>query len=117
MTDFVLFLHVLSAFMLAATTVMLSAVALGAAVPERTVRVADLLWNVGGGGTLLLGIYLALDIAGSGLLDGWIIVAIVLWFVATELGRRASRQIAPWHWLRALVVLLILVDMIWKPGA
>ena len=112
---FVLFLHVLAAFMLAGTTVMASAVALGATAPERTLRVADALWNVGGIATLVFGIWLALD--EYSLLDGWILAGIVLWALATEAGRRANEQVLPWHWVRALLVVLLLIDMIWKPGA
>ena len=73
---------------------------------------------------------------GYELWDGWIIAAIVLWAIATELGRRAQlgytaiagrgggrlaaprrRQAASMHWLRSLVVLALLVVMIYKPGA
>ena len=111
----VLFLHVLMAFLLAATAVMGSAVALGAAVPEQTVRVSNVLWDVGGIGTLVFGVWLALD--AYSLLDGWILAAFVLWAVATELGRRARTEPLPWHWLRVLVVVLLLADMVWKPGA
>ena len=115
MIDFVLFLHVLAAFMLAATVVMSGAVVLGAAVPERTVRLSNLLWDIGGGGTLIFGVWLALD--EYSLLDAWILAALVLWAIAAELGRRARDELRPWHWLRAIVVVLLLVDMVWKPGA
>ena len=115
MIEFVLFLHVLAAFMLGATVVLSGAVVLGAAVPERTVRLSNLLWDVGGIGTLIFGVWLALD--EYSLLDGWILAALVLWAIATELGRRARTELKPWHWLRALVVVLLLIDMVWKPGA
>jgi hypothetical protein len=125
MTDALLFLHVLAAFALMGTVVMLSAVALGSPVTERTVSLANLLWAVGGLGTIVFGVWLALDIDGYGLLDFWIIAAIVLWAIATELGRRAQEavsgegraQFAQWHWLRTLLVVLLLADMIFKPGA
>ena len=113
--EYVLFLHVLAAFMLAATTVMASAVALGATVPERTARVSNLLWDIGGGGTLILGVWLALD--EYDILDGWIIAGLVLWALAAESGRRARDEPVPWHWVRAALVVLLLVDMVWKPGA
>lgn len=115
MIEFVLFLHVLAAFMLAATVVLSGAVVLGAAAPERTVRLSNVLWDVGGIGTLVFGVWLALD--EYSLLDGWILAALVLWAIATELGRRARNDPLPWHWLRAIVVLLVLIDMVWKPGA
>ena len=112
---FVLFLHVLAAFMLAGTTVMMSAVALGATVPDSTVRLSDLLWNVGAGVTLLLGIWLALD--EYSILDGWILAAFVLWALAGAAGERAKNEPVPWHWVRAALVVVLLADMIWKPGA
>jgi hypothetical protein len=123
-TDALLFLHVLAAFLLMGTVVMLSAVALGGAAPARTVSLANLLWDAGGLGTLVFGVWLALDIDGYGLLDLWIAAAIVLWAVATELGRRARNAVegaperfALWHWLRTAVVVLLLADMVFKPGA
>lgn len=120
-TDALLFLHVLAAFLLMATVVMLSGVALGVAAPGRTVSVANVLWDVGGLGTLVLGIWLALDVEAYGILDFWILAAIVLWAIAFELGRRARGSVgqpgfARWHWLRAAVVVLLLADMIFKPG-
>jgi hypothetical protein len=127
--DWLLFLHVLAAFMLASTVVTFSAVALGAPTGNRALSVADVLWNVGGLGTLVLGIWLALDVDGYEVWDGWIIGAIVLWALATETGRRAAvgfrppdgqptdGQAALWHWLRTLLVVALLVVMVWKPGA
>lgn len=125
--DWLLFLHVLAAFMLASTVVTFSAVVLGAPAGTRAIALADVLWNIGGLGTLVFGIWLALDVDGYEVWDGWIIAAIVLWAVATETGRRARVELTPegaaagraalWHWLRTLLVLALLVVMIWKPGA
>jgi hypothetical protein len=133
--DWLLFLHVLSAFALVATVVVFSAFALGVAVDSRLLAVGNALWNVGGVGTLVLGIWLALYIDGYELWDGWIITALVLYAIATELGRRAQLGYRPasgggedvatvgappaalMHWLRSLVILALLVVMIYKPGA
>lgn len=124
--DTLLFLHVLAAFLLFSTVVMLSGVALGTAAPARTVSIANVLWDVGGIGTLVFGIWLTFvdDVGDYALLDFWIIAAIVLWLIATELGRRARGAVdegrdrfAKWHWLRTAVVVLLLADMIFKPGA
>ena len=124
MTDALLFLHVLAAFLLGASLVMLSAVALGTPAPGRTLSLANLLWDVGGIGTLVFGIWLALDMEQYGLFDFWIVAAVVLWAAATELGRRGRNAVdgpregfARWHWLAVAVVLLLLADMIFKPGA
>ena len=137
MYDWLLFLHVLSAFALVVTVVIFSAFALGAATDSRVLAVANVGWAVGGLGTLVLGIWLALYVDGYEIWDGWIIAAIVLWAIATELGRRAQLGFAPvpagaegaatapgvpqpavlMHWLRSLLVLLLLIVMIYKPGA
>jgi hypothetical protein len=132
--DTLLFLHVLTAFALVATVVIFSAFAFGATPDARVLTVGNALWNVGGLATLILGIWLALYVKGYEIWDGWIITAIVLWAIATELGRRAqvgymaaisdpaaesaaARQATLMHWLRSLAVLALLVVMIYKPGA
>jgi hypothetical protein len=123
--DWLLFLHLLAAFMLAVTVVSYTAVALGAAAGGRTLFVADRCWDVGGLGTLVLGIWLALYLDEYDFWDGWILGAIALWIAATGLGQSTQRrlaadahaQIAAMHWLRTLAVLGLLVLMVWKPGA
>jgi hypothetical protein len=123
--EWLLFLHLLAAFLLFVTVVSYTAVALGAPAPGRTLFVADRCWDVGGLGTLVLGIWLALHLDEYDFFDGWILGAIALWFVATGLGQSIQRRfagdptadIAVMHWLRTLTVLGLLVLMIWKPGA
>jgi hypothetical protein len=130
--DWLLFFHLIAAFLLAVTAVTYSAVALGAAAGGRTLFVADRCWDVGGLGTLILGVWLALYLDQYEIWDGWIIGAIVLWLVATGLGdtvRRGvqasepagavvyERRVVLMHWLRTLAVIGLLVLMIWKPGA
>jgi hypothetical protein len=123
--DWLLFLHLLAAFMLAFTVVTYTAVALGAPATGRTLFVADRCWDVGGLGTLVLGIWLALHLDEYGFFDGWILGAIGLWVIATGLGDTVRRRLADgqtaavttMHWLRTLTVLGLLVLMIWKPGA
>jgi hypothetical protein len=123
--DWLLFLHLLAAFMLAVTVVTYTAVALGAPATGRTLFVADRCWDVGGLGTLVLGIWLALHLDEYGFFDGWILGAIGLWVIATGLGDTVRRRLADgqtaavttMHWLRTLTVLGLLVLMVWKPGA
>jgi hypothetical protein len=133
--DWLLFLHVLSAFLLMVTVVMYSAVAFGGTLGGRATFIADRCWDVGGLGTLILGVWLALKLDEYGIFDGWIIGALVLWFVATGLGQTvrqrleegregtagdgtvATGAVNTLHWLRTLTVLALLVLMIWKPGA
>ena len=125
MEDWLLFFHLIAAFLLAVTVVMYSAVALGSAAPGRTLFVADRCWDVGGLGTLIFGIWLALYLEQYDFFDGWILGALALWFVATGLGQTIQRRtaagetaaVATMHWIRTLVVLGLLVIMIWKPGA
>jgi hypothetical protein len=132
MTETLLFLHILTAFFLVTAVVIYSAFVLGGPVNRPTRTVAEILWGIGGLGTLVLGIWLALDIEGYELWDGWIIAAIVLWLLATGAGTPVSRGIQPRgddsamalpsnvvgaHWARTAFVLALLVVMIYKPGA
>jgi hypothetical protein len=120
-----LFFHLVAAFLLAITVVMYSAVALGTPARPRMLFVADRCWDVGGLGTLLFGIWLALNLDEYDFFDFWILLAIVLWFVATGLGQSVQRRlgdenpraVTAMHWLRTIVVLALLVTMVWKPGA
>ena len=127
-----LFFHVLFAFFLFGAVVIYSAFVLGAPVEPRARMVAEILWGVGGLGTLALGIWLALYLETYKIYDGWIIAAIVLWFLATGAGARTSRGVQPaadgravaidsraaaMHWLRTLLVAALLVVMVYKPGA
>jgi uncharacterized membrane protein len=102
---------------------------------------------VGTLGTIVFGVWLALSVDRYNIWDGWILAGIVLWAVATELSRRAgtvyteagnraqelaragndpdpeldrvfgSSTAVRFHIGSTIVVLLILIDMIWKPGA
>ena len=127
-----LFFHVLAAFFLASAVVMYSAFVLGSPVNRTTRLVAEILWGVGGLGTLALGIWLALNRPEYELWDGWIIAALILWVLATGSGARASRGVQPAgddsvvaidrrtafaHWMRVVYVVALLVVMVWKPGA
>jgi hypothetical protein len=155
--DWMLALHVLSAFLLVAGVVLfwvLIAAVRGADTSNATLRlgslakVAGAAVGIGAGGTLLFGVWLAFSIGGYDIWDGWIVAALVIWIVVAALGRRAdaaytagvSRALeleregrsGPDPDLVALnrsprgvvlqalisaLVLLMLVDMIWKPGA
>ena len=90
-----LFFHVLSAFFLAAGIVIYSSFALGGPVNRATRLIAEILWGVGGLGTLVFGIWLALNRPEYEIYDGWIIAALVLWFLATGSGAQASRGMRP----------------------
>jgi uncharacterized membrane protein len=154
--DWILSLHVLSAFALVAAMVLFWVLIFAVRRtddPEVTARMAPVA-RVGNAaviagilGTLVFGIWLALSLPGYDLWDGWIIAAIVLWAIGAGTGQRsgaeylrgmekaqellASGQTGPsaelgeinrtrngllMHTLSSIAVLLILVDMIWKPG-
>ena len=155
--DWILALHVLSAFAYVAGIVLFWILVVAIRqidTPEGTIRlwpvvkVGNASVGIGAGGTIILGIWLAFSVGGYDLWDGWIVAAIVLWLISAELGRRtggaymqglgkaqelrAAGQTGPssellalnrtstgvlLHTLTSAVVLLILLDMIWKPGA
>jgi hypothetical protein len=78
---------------------------------------------------LVLGVGLAIDVDAYQPWDGWILAAIVLWLVASAAGGPLSRGVRdPSAELRperarvllavmAGATLLLLIDMVWKPGA
>ena len=98
-------------------------------------------------GTIVFGVWLAISLDAYQLWDGWVIAALVLWVLAGALGKqtgdgyKATTEMAAqlvasgtprspelaaamgatrafWlHCLTTVLILLIVVDMIWKPGA
>jgi hypothetical protein len=131
MYDFLLFVHVLAAFFLAAGAVIYTAFVLGGPVNRETRLVAEILWGVGGLGVLAFGVWLALNRPEYELWDGWIIAALVLWVLTMGSGAQVSRSVQPAgddsavaidrraafaHWMRIVYVVALLVVMVWKPG-
>ena len=132
-----LFLHVTSAF----TMVTAAGLFLGIALAQRSDRhsttalrlapVASILWPIGGLLAIVFGVWLALHDSQYSLADGWIIAAIVLWVIGSAIGGRlgagyrkmASPGAAPdrsalvMNLALILTLLVILIDMIYKPGA
>jgi hypothetical protein len=129
--DWLLFLHVAAAFALVAGLALFGVLVLGGgpALRGALVTPAIALWNAGGIGVLVLGIALAIDADAYQPWDGWILGAIVLWLVASGVGgplsrgrRDRSAALAPERArmlfaIAAAATLLLLVDMIFKPGA
>jgi hypothetical protein len=80
---------------------------------------------VGSTGTLVFGVVLALSIDGYALWDGWIVAALILWVIGVgtgmrseaELGRGNRRVGIRMHTISSIAIILVLADMIWKPGA
>ena len=130
MYDTLLLLHVLGAFLAFVTIAMFTAYALGAAADRGSFVLSDWAWNISGGLLLVFGVWLALYVDGYELWDGWILAALVLFLVVGFTGARARAELVDrvgdeptaveitiWHWLRTVAVVLILVLMVWKPGA
>ncbi len=129
--EWLLFLHLLAAFLLVAGLVAYSVLVLssgGEAVSRALGPSALALWNAGGLGTLVFGVWLALDIDGYELWDGWIIAALVLWLIGSGAAGRLATAVREGQAGRiegarvmvgvmALATLLLLLDMIFKPGA
>jgi hypothetical protein len=156
--DWLLFFHIATAFALVAALVTYWIVAVAARGVDRPidsvryfriVKPANVLVIVGTVGTLLLGIWLAIDADAYQVWDGWVLGAIVLWAISAGTGQRGGKTYAEAQQLAerlvsdgrgdepsaeltarlqdrnaivlnivsSLAVLLILIDMIYKPGA
>ena len=97
--DWLLFAHIATAFALVAALVTFWVVAVAArdvdrpsdsARDFRVTKPANVLVIVGTIGTLLLGIWLAIDAEAYQVWDGWIIAAIVLWAISAGTGQRGG---------------------------
>jgi uncharacterized membrane protein len=155
-SDWLLALHLLAAFALMAALVLFTAVMVanwGDGRPQRAsayFRVAAIggpLIGVGAGLTLLLGIWLAIDLDAYQPWDGWVIAAIVLWAIGGYAGSKvgahytsvqelvdrlaaggdepnaelaaklSDRSIRTLHAITVVAFTAVLVLMFFKPGA
>jgi hypothetical protein len=110
-------------------------------------RVATVMIAAGSIGTIVFGVWLAISMDPYEVWDGWVIAAIVLWAIGMETGRRAGEGYGQaameasklaaagtptsplvaetfgasrpfwFHTASSIAFLLVLIDMIWKPGA
>jgi uncharacterized membrane protein len=155
--DWLLFLHVLSAFALVSAGVLftfLIAALWKRDLPSDIARVSGIsrfgtvLVGIGSIGVLIFGVWLAFEADSYAIWDGWIVAALILWVVVNELGRRVgkaydavgararalvaegrdapspelgamfrSRKALWLHVSSLAVVVLLLLDMFFKPGA
>jgi Predicted integral membrane protein (DUF2269) len=101
--DWLLFLHVASAFALVAALVVFWIVAVAARNVDRPndslryfsiAKPANVLVIAGTVGTLVFGIWLAIDADEYKLWDGWILAAFVLWALATFTGQQGGTTYA-----------------------
>jgi hypothetical protein len=155
--DWIFAFHLLSAFALIAGLVVFWAlIVVGRRIdtPDGTLALGPVAKvgsaTVGAGmmGTIIFGVWLAFSVDRYDIWDGWIIAAIVLWFIGSGVGRKTGAEFmaAPTraaelesagqsgpneellalnrtsrgvmlHTVTSIVALLIIIDMIWKPGA
>ena len=110
-------------------------------------KVGNAAVGIGMGGTIILGVVLAFSYGGYDIWDGWIIAAIVLWAISGWTGAEAGKgygnagmeaqrlaaegtpisasvgetfgpsRAFKMHLVSNVAILLLLLDMIWKPGA
>jgi hypothetical protein len=98
--DWLLFLHVLSAFALVGAEVLFTFLIFWlwrTDLPADIARISGIskigsvLVGIGAGGTLILGVILAFEADSYAIWDVWIIAAVILWFAFAEVGRRAGQ--------------------------
>jgi hypothetical protein len=130
-TDALLFLHLLSAAALVAAVVGFTAATLGARYEVGAAKVFTWLYRAGILGVIIFGIWLALNIDGYEIWDGWILIAIAIWLglggfgdrvaaavqASAEEGTPVPAAVARSNWILTALVVLLLADMIWKPWA
>lgn len=156
LTAWLIALHVLAAFSLVAAIVLFSvAIAFGWSRDRpseilslfRVVQVGNVLMAVGAIGTIVFGVWLAIQMDEYSFFSFWIIAALVLWALLMETGRRTgklyersrdrARELATggdvadaelqalqrsqpalmFHVASSVLAFLLILDMIWKPGA
>jgi len=131
MYDWLLFFHLLFAAALFVGVVAMSAQVLGGRLELPAVKASNALIGLGLIGTLVLGVWLAIDVDAYEVWDAWVLIAVVLWLAAGGTGDQVRepseqaaggaaaipRQAATLHWVRVALIVLLLADMIWKPWA
>jgi uncharacterized membrane protein len=155
--QWILALHVLSAFAFVAALVLFWVLIIAVRRTDEpgvtsqitpTAKLGNIAVTVGSLGVLIFGIWLAFSIGNYDLWDGWILAAIVLWFIAAGTGQRSGKEYTRgmekaeellaagesgpsaelgalnrtqhgllMHTIASVAALLLLIDMIWKPGA
>jgi hypothetical protein len=155
--DWLLFLHVLSAFALVGAEVLFTFLIFWlwkTDLPADIARVSGVskvgsaLVGAGAGGVLVFGIILAFEADSYAIWDPWIVAALILWFAFAAIGRRVgmaydaagakarelviagrtepsselgtmfrSSSALTWHLASLGIIVVFLLDMIFKPGA
>ena len=133
--DWLLFLHVLGAFLAVGAMTALWALILGTRGqglldPPTAMTYGRFFGIVIGTGmitALVFGIWLAIDVEGYELWDGWILASLLLWMIGGGAGGQAGKAFEAdppdrtkgirLQAVSSVALLLILILMIWKPGA
>ena len=142
MYDWLLFLHVLTAALLVGALAYFWALVLatrpgralfGGVTSLRMARPASVAVGIGFVGTFIFGVWLAIYLDEYQPWDGWIIASLVGWAIGGAAGERSGRALTPvgdeypspatrrrgvlLHAVASLAAVVVLVLMIWKPGA
>ena len=138
-----LFLHVLLAFTLVAALTLFWALIFGTRPGRATLTPAAAMWlgrtgaivvGIGSVGVLIFGIWLAIERPAYHPWDGWILASLILWVIALGTGQRAGRGFPQaainrdetavlrrsglqLQTVAGISLILILIMMVWKPGA
>jgi hypothetical protein len=140
--DWLLFFHVLTAFLLVGALAFFWALLLVtrpgraffvASASLALARPATIGVSIGTLGTLVFGLWLAIYLDAYHPWDGWIIGSIVLWAIGSAAGSWSGRVLAPvgnqypspqarrrgvaLQTITTLATLGVLAMMVWKPGA
>jgi hypothetical protein len=135
--DWLLFLHVLSASLAVASLTALWALVLSSRGAQPMIspdsamrfgRTAGIVVGVGMMGAIIFGIWLAIDVDAYELWDLWILASIVIWAISGWAGGQAGKAFAGdavggrqagirYQAINSVGLFVILILMIWKPGA
>jgi hypothetical protein len=138
-----LFLHVLLAFTLVAAVTLFWALIFGTRPGRAGLTPAAAMWlgragaitvGIGSVGVLIFGVWLAIERPEYHPWDGWILASLILWVIAVGTGQRAGRCFqraatdpdeaavlrrsgVQLQTVAGISLILILILMVWKPGA
>jgi F0F1-type ATP synthase membrane subunit c/vacuolar-type H+-ATPase subunit K len=141
--DFLLFVHVLFAFTMVAAVTLFWALIVSSRPGRESLTPATAMWlgragtitvGIGSLGALIFGVWLAIDVDGYELWDGWILASLIFWAIAVPVGARGGKYFEQaarepenavalrrtglaFQSVASAALLLVLVMMIFKPGA
>ena len=135
MYETLLVLHLMSVVVMVSSITYFSALYFGAPLQPGPLKLASIGVAAGAGLVLVFGVWLTLNVDGYELWDPWILASLILWAVSGATGSRAGklaqeridagetdvavalRGTAHLHWIGVAAVFVVLIVMIFKPGA